>query len=45
MVLETHIKLCITAGFSGKKFFFCPQIGKIDQKWTNLLQNLIINFY
>ena len=50
VLLETHMKLCMTAEFSRKRFFV-PKIGKIALKWAknrvffNLLKNLIINFY
>ena len=52
MVLETFMKLCVTAEFSGK-FFLPPKIGKMDPKWSKteffgklvhqFLQNLICN--
>ena len=32
MVLETYMKLCVTARFCGN--FFAPKIGKMDQKWA-----------
>ena len=33
MVLETYMKICVTAGFSRKKIF-ASKIRKMDQKWT-----------
>ena len=48
MVLETHMKLCVTAEFYGN--FFDPKIGKMDQKmdqkqgFLNLLKNLVIPY-
>ena len=33
MVLETHMNLCMTAGFSWKKFL-ASKFGKIDWKWA-----------
>ena len=46
MMLETHMKLCVTAGFSRKKNF-SPKIGKMDQKqgFLNILKNFVINIY
>ena len=51
MVLESHVKLCVTeVDFLGK-IFFCPQNWengpKMDQKqgFLNLLENLVINVY
>ena len=46
MVLESHVKLSVTAGFSGK-IFFAPKVGKMGPKYgfLNLLENLVINFY
>ena len=50
MVVETHMKLCVTEpDFTGN--FFCPKNWengpKMDQKQSffNLLENLFINFY
>ena len=43
MVLESHVKLCVTAGFS-RKIFFAPKMGQ-NQGFFNLLENLVINFY
>ena len=45
MVLETHLKLCATAGFS--RNVFAPKIRKMGQKqglW-NLLKNFVITFF
>ena len=33
MMLETHMKLCMAAGFS-RKFFFAQKIGKMGQEWA-----------
>ena len=50
MVLETHIKLCVTKPDFLEKNIFFPKSGK----WTkhgpktdflNLLKNFVINFY
>ena len=49
MVLETHMKLCVWAGFSGKSFI--PQNWENGLKmgpkqgFLNLLKNFVINFY
>ena len=46
MVVETHIKLGVTARFSRKKIF-ALKIGKMDQKHglLNVLKDFAINFY
>ena len=45
MVLESHMKLFMAAGFSGK-IFFASKIGKMDQKqgFFNILENFVIYF-
>ena len=43
MVLETHMKLCVTASFFGKRFFD-PKIGKMDHEWAKN-KILVIIFY
>ena len=51
MVLESHVKLCVTEPDFLGKCFFPSKIGKMDLKWANnrvffnLLENLVINFY
>ena len=47
MVIDTHIKVCVTKPNFTEKDFLHPQIGKIGQKeaFRNLLKNLVINFY
>ena len=50
MVLETHMKLCVTEpDFPGKMFFLQnwengPKIGQ-KQSFLDLLENLDINFF
>ena len=41
MVVETHMKLDVTARFSRKKCF-ALKIWKIDQKWT---KNMVFGIY
>ena len=51
MVLETHIKLCVTEPDFPEEKKFCPQNWengpKMGQKhgFLNLLKNFVINFY
>ena len=46
MVLETHMKLCMTTGFSSKDYF-ALKIGKMGQKQESfyLLENLVISLF
>ena len=50
MMLETHMKLCVTE-LDFLEIFFCPKIGKTGLKWVknrgffNILKNFVINFY
>ena len=50
MMLETHMKLCVTEPDFPEKFF-APKIVKMGQKWAknriflNILKNSVINFY
>ena len=46
MVLETHMKLCMSTGFS-KKDYFAPKMGKMGQKqgFLYLLEDLVISFF
>ena len=34
MILETHMKLCVTELDFLAKFFFAQKFGKIDPKWA-----------
>ena len=43
MMLETHMKLCVTTGFFGK-ILFAPNCHR-KQGFLKLLKNLVINFY
>ena len=47
MVLEIHMKLCMTEPNFPEKISFAPKIGKMDQKqgFLNILKNFVINFY
>ena len=46
MVLETHMKLHMTTGFS-RKDYFALKMGKMDQKQgvLHLLEDLVISFF
>ena len=34
MLLEAHMKLCLTEVYFAKKIFFAPKIWKMYQKWA-----------
>ena len=45
MVLEYHVKLCVTEPDFPGKFSLSPKLGKWAKNFFNLLENLVINFY
>ena len=47
MVLESHMKLCVTEPDFPEKYFFAPKVGKMGQKqgFVNFLKDLAINIY
>ena len=50
MVLETHMKLCVTEPDFLENFFFAPKLEKgpkmgPKQGFFSLLENLVINIY
>ena len=50
MVLETHMKLCVTEPDLPEKYFFPKKLGKWikngpKQSVFNLLKNLVVKFY